>query len=259
MVEEDYTEEPLVVDRVRRLLSDIVACTTCFAKPAAGKSTSVSAVGAASPSDGVAPSLGAVSPASQEENEMVAIHPIPKLSDFYEFFSLSLTSAYTEFEKSALVTMLKTRRDGDYFELQIKICTERHSQPAFANAYESLMQRPLQNITSLAIFHMWKMRVGVANGGGQEGTGEHDQQIAATDFAVLGQNFLAKLRKRGRDSNVSAEDVARRNLIKGVTADESVVIHDTSSLGMVDIKIDDQPDGGANALNINSLRLSAPQ
>ncbi|XP_030941224.1 protein TSS-like isoform X2 [Quercus lobata] len=81
-------------------------------------------------------------------------------------------------------------------------------------------------------------------------------------------------------SNMSDKEAAQRNLLKGLTADESVVIHDTSSLGVVnvrhcgytatvkvvgnvkkakfhtqDIEIDDQPDGGANALNINSLRF----
>lgn len=106
---EDYTEESQVVDHVRRLL-DIVACTTRFAKPKAGKSTTASAATGgsgsesrtkkpkaqrnassrpASPSDGVAPSSEPSAPAAQEENKMVAIHPIPKLSDFYEFFSFS--------------------------------------------------------------------------------------------------------------------------------------------------------------------------
>ncbi|XP_052180972.1 protein REDUCED CHLOROPLAST COVERAGE 3 isoform X2 [Diospyros lotus] len=79
--------------------------------------------------------------------------------------------------------------------------------------------------------------------------------------------------------SMSAVKVAEWNLLKGVTADESVVIRDTSSLGVVvvgycgytatvkvvgevkrkcmteDIVIDDQPDGGANALNVNSLRF----
>ncbi|CAI9113954.1 OLC1v1037516C1 [Oldenlandia corymbosa var. corymbosa] len=81
-------------------------------------------------------------------------------------------------------------------------------------------------------------------------------------------------------SNLSSEEVTQRNLLKGLTADESVVVHDTSSLGTVvvrqcgytatikvtgnvkkgknsihDIEIEDQPEGGANALNINSLRV----
>ncbi|XP_073299346.1 protein REDUCED CHLOROPLAST COVERAGE 3-like [Primulina huaijiensis] len=81
-------------------------------------------------------------------------------------------------------------------------------------------------------------------------------------------------------SNESADEVSRRNLLKGVTADENVVIHDISSLGVVvvrqcgytatvkvngdvkkgrscmqDIEIEEQPDGGSNALNINSLRV----
>ncbi|KAG0621755.1 hypothetical protein M758_3G045500 [Ceratodon purpureus] len=74
-------------------------------------------------------------------------------------------------------------------------------------------------------------------------------------------------------------DLAKRNLLKGVTANESTTIHDTASLGLVfirhrgyivlaesagpvesgdnapsDVDVDEQPDGGANALNVNSLR-----
>ncbi|CAI0394281.1 unnamed protein product [Linum tenue] len=77
------------------------------------------------------------------------------------------------------------------------------------------------------------------------------------------------------------EDLARRNLLKGITADESATVHDVSTLGVViirhcgytavvkvsgdvdwkgspipqDIDIEDQPEGGANALNANSLRM----
>ncbi|XVF34343.1 hypothetical protein REPUB_Repub18cG0051600 [Reevesia pubescens] len=75
--------------------------------------------------------------------------------------------------------------------------------------------------------------------------------------------------------------LAQRNLLKGITADESATVHDTSTLGVVvvrhcgytavvkvsaevnwegnpipqDIDIEDQPEGGANALNVNSLRM----
>ncbi|XP_024364118.1 protein REDUCED CHLOROPLAST COVERAGE 2 isoform X3 [Physcomitrium patens] len=75
-------------------------------------------------------------------------------------------------------------------------------------------------------------------------------------------------------------DLAKRNLLKGVTANESTTIHDTASLVLVfvrhrgyivlaeaagpvqegeenastDVDVDDLPDGGANALNVNSLR-----
>lgn len=77
------------------------------------------------------------------------------------------------------------------------------------------------------------------------------------------------------------EELARRNLLKGITADESATVHDTPTLAVVvvrhcgytaivkvsaevncggkpipqDIEIEDQPDGGANALNVNSLRM----
>ncbi|MQL74827.1 hypothetical protein Taro_007200 [Colocasia esculenta] len=89
---------------------------------------------------------------------------------------------------------------------------------------------------------------------------------------------------------ISSEELAQRNLLKGITADESVTVHDTATLGVVivrhcgytatvkvpvednctlgnfplDVDIDEQPEGGANALNVNSLRMllhmsSSPQ
>ncbi|XP_073151625.1 protein REDUCED CHLOROPLAST COVERAGE 2 [Henckelia pumila] len=80
---------------------------------------------------------------------------------------------------------------------------------------------------------------------------------------------------------LSDEELTKRNLIKGITADESATVHDTSTLGVVvvrhcgytaivkvstevnwegspipqDIDIEDHPEGGANALNVNSLRM----
>nr|XP_043619681.1 protein TSS-like [Erigeron canadensis] len=80
---------------------------------------------------------------------------------------------------------------------------------------------------------------------------------------------------------LSNEELVKRNLLKGITADESATVHDTPTLGVVvvrhcgytavvkveaevkcngkpianDIDIEDQPDGGANALNVNSLRM----
>ncbi|CAJ1975505.1 unnamed protein product [Sphenostylis stenocarpa] len=89
---------------------------------------------------------------------------------------------------------------------------------------------------------------------------------------------------------LSEEELAQRNLLKGITADESATVHDTPTLGAVlvkhcgytavvkasadrdleespnslEIDIEEQPEGGANALNINSLRMllhksSSPQ
>ncbi|XP_047945055.1 protein REDUCED CHLOROPLAST COVERAGE 2-like [Salvia hispanica] len=80
---------------------------------------------------------------------------------------------------------------------------------------------------------------------------------------------------------ITHEEVTQRNLLKGITADENATVHDTSTLGVVivrhcghtaivkvaavvnwngeaipqDIDIEDHPEGGANALNINSLRM----
>ncbi|TVU16325.1 hypothetical protein EJB05_39883 [Eragrostis curvula] len=91
-------------------------------------------------------------------------------------------------------------------------------------------------------------------------------------------------------------DISQKNLLKGLTSDESVVVKDTSTLGVVIVKhcgytatvkvsgrtkdsndgkqnsdtsdnldgtlnidVPDHPDGGSNALNVNSLRIPLPK
>ncbi|XP_010267644.1 PREDICTED: protein TSS [Nelumbo nucifera] len=82
-------------------------------------------------------------------------------------------------------------------------------------------------------------------------------------------------------TGMDAQHLVERNLLKGITADENTAAHDIVTLGVVNIrycgyiaivKVDqrnssevdppsrcmdtiDQPEGGANALNVNSLRL----
>ncbi|KAK7292807.1 hypothetical protein RJT34_15661 [Clitoria ternatea] len=83
-------------------------------------------------------------------------------------------------------------------------------------------------------------------------------------------------------TGVGRKDLVERNLLKGITADENTAAHDITTLGVINVrycgyvvvvKVDrgvnetkkspshqnielfDQPEGGANALNINSLRL----
>ncbi|KAB2070094.1 hypothetical protein ES319_A08G135900v1 [Gossypium barbadense] len=81
-------------------------------------------------------------------------------------------------------------------------------------------------------------------------------------------------------TGVDQTNLRERNLLKGITADENTVAHDTSTLGVLNVrycgyiafvKVEgrenekssppyqsielEQPEGGANALNINSLRL----
>lgn len=108
---EDYTEEAQAVTHVRRLL-DIVSCTARFSRPKRIRSQSTSASSDSkskkingraqqpnnstppppSPSDGgVEPTAQttSVSAAVSESMDMAAIHPTPKLSEFYDFFSLS--------------------------------------------------------------------------------------------------------------------------------------------------------------------------
>ncbi|KAJ8900444.1 hypothetical protein K2173_025221 [Erythroxylum novogranatense] len=79
---------------------------------------------------------------------------------------------------------------------------------------------------------------------------------------------------------VDKKKLVERNLLKGITADENTAAHDIATLGIVSVRycgyiaivkvegreekkvsppaesiVLEQPDGGANALNINSLRL----
>ncbi|KAL5196893.1 hypothetical protein ABZP36_000405 [Zizania latifolia] len=84
-----------------------------------------------------------------------------------------------------------------------------------------------------------------------------------------------------RATGMDSKHLAERNLLKGITADENTAAHDVESLGIVNLRycgyvavakvnnikkakgnssikpidITDQPEGGAHALNINSLRM----
>ncbi|XP_072965118.1 protein REDUCED CHLOROPLAST COVERAGE 1 [Typha angustifolia] len=84
-----------------------------------------------------------------------------------------------------------------------------------------------------------------------------------------------------RNIGMDSRHLAERNLLKGITADENTAAHDIVTLGVVNVRycgyiavakvnhhdkgkvdfplqpvdIKDQPEGGANALNINSLRM----
>ncbi|XP_015870545.3 protein REDUCED CHLOROPLAST COVERAGE 3 isoform X1 [Ziziphus jujuba] len=187
MVEEDYIEEAQVVAHVRRLL-DLVACTTKFAKPKRSPSTPDSKTKKSnsrpttqqtrnSGPQQKAPDGGDVNSrlpqpeagvsAISESLGMAPIHPTPKLSDFYDFFSFShLSPPILHFKRCEDV---EERRDADYFQMKIKICNGKQIQvvasvkgfytvgkqflhshslvdllqqlsQAFANAYESLMK-----------------------------------------------------------------------------------------------------------------------
>ncbi|KAJ0263155.1 Protein TSS [Hirschfeldia incana] len=113
----------------------------------------------------------------------------------------------------------------------------------------------------------------------------HEQRVGDLIIRVARDDpdASAKLDRKSdgtRVLEISHEELAQRNLLKGITADESATVHDTSTLGVVvvrhcgftaivkvaaefnldggslpqDIDIEDQSDGGANALNVNSLR-----
>lgn len=193
MVEEDYSNEAQAVAHVRRLL-DIVACTTRFCKPRRASTPESRAkknsrvhnhanVNSSSPSDG-ASEVRCGSPSSQPEPSvsvvsdnlgMAAIHPTPKLSDFFEFFSLAhISPPILQLRRCNPKGAADKKCDGDYFGMQIKICNgkliqvtasakgfytagkqfvQSHSlvdllqqlSRAFANAYESLMKAFLEH------------------------------------------------------------------------------------------------------------------
>ncbi|CAL9081594.1 unnamed protein product [Musa textilis] len=84
-----------------------------------------------------------------------------------------------------------------------------------------------------------------------------------------------------KTTGIDAKHLVERNLLKGITADENTAAHDIATLGVVNVRycgyiavvkvnhlekseehlplqgvdIKDHPEGGANALNINSLRM----
>ncbi|CAN8293312.1 unnamed protein product [Cochlearia groenlandica] len=392
IIPEEYLEESQALTQVRRVV-DIVACTTRFSS--ASKSSS----------DGNPPPA----PSPEEDGmDIVAIHPTPRLSHFYYFFSIPNVSPPILHLKKVDVEEAGERRDGDYFGLKVKICNGKiihviasvkgffavgkqlpHSHSivdllqsvsnAFAKAYESLMKaftdrNKFGNLPYGLRTNTWLVPPSVSessssfsalptederwggNGGGQGINGEHDLRPWATEFSVLARlpckteeervvrdkkafllhnqftdvsiqravkaicdvidtnQFTSRARKSLAGSIVledrvgdlsitvkrdtaslelnprasfqsevfalSSKELAQRNLLKGITADESVIVHDTRTLGTVtvrhcgyiavvnvkgeikkertgfrDIVIDDLPDGGANALNLNSLRV----
>ncbi|XP_019445087.1 PREDICTED: protein TSS-like [Lupinus angustifolius] len=407
MVEEEYKEEAEAISHVRRVL-DIVACTTRFGKPKRALQSPESKLKkngkAQNEKKGNGSSEKAVS-AISENVGMVAIHPTPKLSEFYEFFSFSHLSPPILYLKKCELKNEVDKSKGDYFLLQVKISNGKlievvasekgfycvggkqslqsytlvdllqQLSRGFANAYGSLMKAFLEhnkfgNLPYGFRANTWLVPPSVAdsplnftalpaedenwggNGGGHGRNSEHDLRSWATDFAILAslpckteeervvrdrKAFLlhnqfvdtsifkavaaiqyimeskSNLKKElnstpgsvlhedhvgdlsivvkrdirdgtekydaiSNEPSVHKED-AQKNLIKGLKAQENVIVHDTSSLAVVvvhhcgytatvkvvgnlnkkklndqDIEIDDQPDGGANSLNINSLR-----
>ncbi|KAF5200411.1 Tss-like protein [Thalictrum thalictroides] len=114
----------------------------------------------------------------------------------------------------------------------------------------------------------------------------HEEQVGDLRITITRDFPDASTKSDGKKdgnqvSGMLPEELAQRNLLKGITADESATVHDTATLGFVivrhcgytaavsvpigviqggshlpkDIDIEDQQDGGANALNVNSLRM----
>ncbi|KAK9098582.1 hypothetical protein Syun_025627 [Stephania yunnanensis] len=143
---EDYSEEGEAVAHVRRLL-DIVACTTCFTKQRDGKAetkpkkpknhqspnnninkpfnSSVPPQSISNAESQSRPSTSASEThisAVSDKFDMVAIHPTPKLSNFYDFFSFSHLTPPILSLKRFEANDGEESSEGDYFELKVRIC-----------------------------------------------------------------------------------------------------------------------------------------
>ncbi|GJN26240.1 hypothetical protein PR202_gb14158 [Eleusine coracana subsp. coracana] len=127
---QDYTTEEQAVAHVRRLL-DIVACTTAFAKPrdgAAKHKSSKHGRPATPPSPPAPASAGAhggagsgeAPPPISEAHDMAAIRPPPKLGEFYDFFSFANLTPPFHFIRRKETS--GTSKEGDYFEIEVKVC-----------------------------------------------------------------------------------------------------------------------------------------
>lgn len=161
MVEDEYNNEAQVLAHVRRLL-DIVACTTWFNKPKGQRPTSADhktkkAKAHISTHVGPPPTNesknGASNSVISEENDMAALHPTPKLSEFYEFFSFShLTPPLLGIKRSERKS--EEKRDGDFFELQIKICNGKIIQVAASRkGFYTLGKQLVQSHSLVDLLH----------------------------------------------------------------------------------------------------------
>ncbi|GJN01545.1 hypothetical protein PR202_ga18819 [Eleusine coracana subsp. coracana] len=281
IVEEDYTTEEQAVAHVRRLL-DIVACTTAFAKPrdgAAKHKSSKHGRPATPPSPPASAGAhggagsGEAPPPISEAHDMAAIRPPPKLGEFYDFFSFAnLTPPFHFIRKKEASG---TSKEGDYFEIEVKVCNGKllhivasvkgfylagkpHTvsyslvdllqqlSNAFANAYEALMKafvdrNKFGNLPYGFRANTWLIPPVYL-----------DSAIKCPALPVEDENW-------GGDGGGSGPTVK----VSGRTKDSNdgkrnSDISDNFD-GTFNLDVPDQPDGGSNALNVNSLRIPLPK
>lgn len=159
MVQEDYKNEGEAMGQVRRLM-DIVGCTTHFTKrPSTAESRSKKAKAQQSPRSEPPEGRAAESRPSDAvsiispENDMAALHPMPKLSEFYDFFSFShLTPPILSVKRCQ--RKVEAKRDGHYFKLQIKICNGKLIQvAASAKGFYTVGKQSLQSHSLVNLLH----------------------------------------------------------------------------------------------------------
>lgn len=137
--------------------------------------------------------------------------------------------------------------------------------------------------------------------GGTHGSNVFEERIGDMNITVKKDEADASLKLEDKVDGVAfcqtgVMDITQRNLLKGLTSDESVVVKDSSTLGVVIVKhcgytaivkvsgrakdsndvkqthdnsdnfdgmlnidVPDHKDGGSNALNVNSLRIPLPR
>ncbi|KAH9715299.1 tetratricopeptide repeat (tpr)-like superfamily protein [Citrus sinensis] len=187
-LKEEYTEESQAVAHVRQLL-DIVVCTTWFSKsrnsrlpppsescakkngsrphPPSPNSAALSdgaATAAADNRSGPRATSSPVSSAVSPSLDMATIHPTPKLSEFYDFFSFShLAPPILNLRKCE---RKGEKRDGDYFEIQIKICNGKLIQ-VVASVTGFYTLEPIAPVTGLNCEEIYKPNLDIVDDGGR--------------------------------------------------------------------------------------------
>ncbi|CAL0324166.1 unnamed protein product [Lupinus luteus] len=290
MVGEDYTEESQAVTHVRRLL-DIVACTTRFSKPKRSllspdskpKKNGLAQIhnkNRCSPlvKPNIDSPVASPPPPPISDNwGMVAIHPTTKLSDFYQFFSFSHLSSPILHLKRYELKSADERRKGEYFHLQIKICNGKiievvASEKGFytsgkhsvqSHSLVDLLQQLSRDFAILASLPSKTEEERVVRD--RKAFVLHNLFIDTTIFkAVAAIQHVIKFKSNGINKPPGSivhedRDIPSLSVVLvrhcGYTASVRVVGEvNMKKLEARDIEIDDQADGGANALNINSLR-----
>ncbi|KAJ0965807.1 hypothetical protein J5N97_026945 [Dioscorea zingiberensis] len=267
---EEYTEE-LAVGHVRRLL-DIVACTTAFASkngsPRAGSSPKDpdAHAGGAPDSAAKAPSKSPRSPRAASSGGIAGgsggqkdepMYPPPKLAQFYDFFSFAHLSPPFQYLRRSSKPFVEDKREDDFFQIDVRVCNGKPvTIVASREGFYPAGKRSLLSHSLVGLLQQISRAFDGAYKALMKAFTEHNK------FGNLPYGFRANTWESAADESATVHDTATLGVVVvrhcGYTAVVSVPVE--AGLAGVpvtqqDIDIEDQPDGGSNALNVNSLRM----